>query len=159
MDPSERLNLQRMIKENDVEETTDLIRNVKHSNQIRENVKILERLRNENHEMVINNPDDFDDMCIFHCGFLFNHYTDIYNKVKKNELDMDILNKFLDVLSKIEDGKIDQHEGSFEIGKLLKKLYIDSALRKADKLDDEHKPEPKKESKTVSWHEWKKRQI
>ena len=123
MDPSERLNLQRMIKENDVEETTDLIRNVKHSNQIRENVKILEKLRNENPEMVINNPDDFDDMCIFHCGFLFNHYTDIYNKVKKNELDMD------------------------------------SALRKADKLDDQHKSEPKKESKTVSWREWKKRQI
>ena len=71
MDPSERLNLQRMIKENDVEETTDLIRNVKHSNQIRENVKILEKLRNENPEMVINNPDDFDDMCIFHCGFCF----------------------------------------------------------------------------------------
>jgi hypothetical protein len=159
MDPSERLNLQRMIKENDVEETTDLIRNVKHSNQIRENVKILEKLRNENPEMVINNPDDFDDMCIFHCGFLFNHYTDIYNKVKKNELDMDIFDNFLNVLSKIEDGKIDQHEGSFEIGKLLKKLYIDSALRKADKLDDEHKSEPKKESKTVSWREWKKRQI
>ena len=159
MDPSERLNLQRMIKENDVEETTDLIRNVKHSNQIRENVKILEKLRNENPEMVINNPDDFDDMCIFHCGFLFNHYTDIYNKVKKNELDMDILDNFLNVLSKIEDGKIDQHEGSFEIGKLLKKLYIDSALRKADKLDDQHKSEPKKESKTVSWREWKKRQI
>ena len=159
MDPSERLNLQRMIKENDVEETTDLIRNVKHSNQIRENVKILEKLRNDNPEMVINNPDDFDDMCIFHCGFLFNHYTDIYNKVKKNELDMDIFDNFLNVLSKIEDGKIDQHEGSFEIGKLLKKLYIDSALRKADKLDDEHKSAPKKDSKTVSWREWKKRQI
>ena len=38
MDPTDRLNLQRMIKENDVEETTDLIRNVKHSKQIRDNV-------------------------------------------------------------------------------------------------------------------------
>ena len=101
MDPTDRLNLQRMIKENDVEETTDLIRNVKHSKQIRENVKILEKLRNENSEMAVNNPDDFDDMCIFHCGFLFNHYTDIYNKVKKNEIDMTILENFLDVLGKV----------------------------------------------------------
>ena len=159
MDPTDRLNLQRMNKENDVEETTDLIRNVKHSKQIRENVKILEKLRNENSEMAVNNPDDFDDMCIFHCGFLFNHYTDIYNKVKKNEIDMTILESFLDVLGKIEDGKIDQHEGSFEVGKQLKRLYVDSALRKADKLDDESKPEPKRDSKTISWHEWKKRQI
>ena len=100
MDPTDRLNLQRMIKENDVEETTDLIRNVKHSKQIRDNVRALERLRDENAEMAANNPEDFDDMCIFHCGFLFNHYTDIYNKVKKNELDMTILENFLDVLEK-----------------------------------------------------------
>ncbi len=159
MDPTDRLNLQRMIKENDVEETTDLIRNVKHSKQIRDNVRALERLRDENAEMAANNPEDFDDMCIFHCGFLFNHYTDIYNKVKKNELDMTILENFLDVLEKIEDGKIDQHEGSFEVGKLLKRLYVDSALRKADKLDEESKPEPKRDSRTISWREWKKRQI
>jgi hypothetical protein len=83
-----------MIKENDVEETTDLIRNVKHSKQIRDNVRVLEKLRDENAEMAVNSPEDFDDMCIFHCGFLFNHYTDIYNKVKKNELDMTILENF-----------------------------------------------------------------
>ena len=159
MDPTDRLNLQRMIKENDVEETTDLIRNVKHSSIIRNNVKALEKLRDDNTEMIVNDPEGFDDMCIFHCGFLFNHYTDIYNKVKKNELDIKILNEFLDVLEKIEEGVIDQHEGSFEVGKLLKTLYVDSALRKADKLDEQHKLEPKKASKAMSWREWKKRQI
>ena len=159
MDPTDRLNLQRMIKENDVEETTDLIRNVKHSNMIRDNVKTLERLRNDNADMIVSDPEGFDDMCIFHCGFLFNHYTDIYNKVKKNELDTKILNEFLDVLEKIENGDIDQHEGSFEVGKSLKRLYVDSALRKADKLDEQHKPKPKKASKAMSWREWKKRQV
>jgi len=158
MDPNDRLNLQRMIKENDVEETTDLIRNVKHSRQIRENVKMLEKLRIDNAQLAKDNPSEFDDMCIYYCGFLFNHYTDIYNKVKKDEVDMDILEQFLNVLGRIEDGAIDQHEGSFEVGKLLKRLYVDSALRKADKLEETNKPEAKKESRDISWHEWKKRQ-
>ena len=158
MDPTDRLNLQRMIKENDVEETTDLIRTIKHSKEIRDSVKTLEKLRQDHLDMAINDPDEFDEMCIFHCGFLFHHYTDIYNKVKKNELDTEILGTFLDVLEKIENGEIDQHEGSFEVGKQLKRLYVDSALRKADKLDSESVSVPKKESKAISWREWKKRQ-
>ena len=119
---------------------------------------MLERLRTEYSDLAKDNPSEFDDMCIYHCGFLFNHYTDIYNKVKKDEVDMKILDRFLDVLERIECGGIDQHEGSFEIGKLLKELYIDSALRKADKLEDSNKPASKKESRTITWREWKKRQ-
>lgn len=157
MNPNERLNLHQMIKDNDTVETTDLIREVKHSKIIRKCVKELVKLRNDNADMAKTNPEEFDDLCIYHCGFLFNHYTDIYNKVKKDEVDMLILDKFLDVLEKIENKTIDQHEGSFEIGKLLKELYIDSALRKADKLDDENKPVEKKESKSISWAQWKKK--
>jgi hypothetical protein len=51
---------------------------------------------------------------------------------------MQILYQFLDVLKQIEDGLVDQHEGSFMVGTLLKKIYVDSALKKADKLDKEH---------------------
>lgn len=162
MNPTERLKLQDMVKDNDTVETTDLIRSVKHSKQIRENVNTLLNLRIKNVDMSKNNPDEFDDLCIYNCGFLFNHYTDIYNKVKKDEVDMNILDKFLDVLEKIENEMIDQHEGSFEIGKLLKELYIDSALRKADKLDNDNKNEDgqdkKRESKTISWNQWKRQQ-
>ena len=46
-----------------------------------------------------------------------------------------IFNKFLDVLKRIEDGELDQHEGSFMVGTLLKELYIDSAIKKSEKLD------------------------
>ena len=42
-------------------------------------------------------------------------------------------------LKAIEDGDKDQHEASFTVGKLLKELYKDSALRKADKLNYEGK--------------------
>ena len=37
---------------------------------------------------------------------------------------MKILFQFIDVLNKIEDGKMDQHEGSYEVGLLLKKIYV-----------------------------------
>ena len=55
-------------------------------------------------------------------------YTDIYNKVKKEELDLATLEKMLNVLGRIETGELDQHSGAHEVGKLLKKMYIDAAL-------------------------------
>jgi hypothetical protein len=96
--------------------------------------------------------------CVNECNFLFTYYTDIYNKVRKDELDIGILNKFLDVLKRIEDGELDQHEGAFLVGSILKELYVDSALRKADKLnaDEEPKSEPKKPEKNVSYKQFKR---
>jgi hypothetical protein len=67
----------------------------------------------------------------------------------------------LDVLKQIEDGKVDQHEGSFMVGTLLKKIYIDSALKKAEKLDKEHAladtPAPVREDPVeISWKQFKR---
>ena len=103
--------------------------------------------------------------CVYlNATFLFNNYTDIFNKLYKDELDLGILNQFLTVLSQIEDGKIDQHEGSYKVGQLLKKIYIDSALKKADKLDAADKKKKGKNGKNdkkseepreISWKEYK----
>ena len=41
------------------------------------------------------------------------------------------------ILREIEDGKLDQHEGSFKVGKILKSIYVDSALKRSEKLDAE----------------------
>ena len=46
----------------------------------------------------------------------------------KNEINMKIMYRFLDVLSTIENGEKDQHEASYEIGMLLKQLYIDKKI-------------------------------
>jgi hypothetical protein len=88
---------------------------------------------------------------------MFSYYTDIFNKVRKDEIDINILNRFLDVLKRIEDGELDQHEGSFLVGTLLKELYIDSALKKAEKLDEKYEksPEPKKADINISWKQFK----
>jgi hypothetical protein len=51
---------------------------------------------------------------------------------------LSILGRLLGVLKLIEDGKVGQHEASVEVGKLLKQIYIDSALKKSEKLDKQH---------------------
>ena len=47
----------------------------------------------------------------------------------------------LSILKMIEDKKVDQHEGSVMFGKVLKELYIDSAIRHGENLDKEHETE------------------
>lgn len=156
MNEIERLNLQKMIQANDTEDNTSLIRDLKHSTKILEGVEQLLKLKRENTSLAKTDPDKFDSLCVEHCGFLFNHYTDIFNKVKKDEINLNILLRLLNVLNAIEEGTVDQHEGSFEVGKLLKKIYIDSALRKADKLDEANKEqEEKKTVEQISWAEFK----
>jgi len=152
MNDKQRLQLQNMIKANNVEDQTNFIRNLKHSQIIRNEV---------NNMIMIKSKFRGDDVKIHEegvneCNFLFTYYTDIYNKVRKDEIDIGILNKFLDVLKRIEDGELDQHEGSFLVGSILKELYVDSALKKAEKLNanDEPKPEPKKPEKNVSYKQF-----
>ena len=84
---------------------------------------------------------------------------DIYNKIRKDEIDLKILFQSFDVLRDIEDGKIDQHDGAYQFGLLLRKIYVDSALKKAEKLNVET-GETEKEYKgpqvDVSWGQFKK---
>ncbi len=156
MNDSQRLQLQNMIKTNNVEDQTELIRNLKHSTILRNevNTMIMTKARYRD------DPERINMECMNECSFLFTYYTEIFNKIKKDEIDVSILNKFIDVLKEIEDGTLDQHSGSFMVGTLLKELYIDSALKKANKLEEER--EKTKESsehvhvKNVSWHEFKK---
>ncbi len=154
MDDNQRLQLQNMIKANNVEDQTEFIRNLKHSQVIRQDVNTMILLKAKYR------GDDakIHEECVNECNFLFTYYTDIYNKIRKDEIDIGILNKFLDVLKRIEDGELDQHEGSFLVGTILKELYVDSALKKADKLNEneEPRPEPIKPQQNVSWKQFKK---
>ena len=157
MDPKDRLKLQSMLKDNDVEETTDLIRTLKHSGQIKECVIAIDQLKKSHARLRKSNFSQFEQMCINRAGFLFNHYTNIFNKLIKDEIDLNILGNFIQVLKRIEDGEIDQHQGSYEIGTLLKRMYIDSALRK-DKTKDKKQVAFKKPKNKISWAQFKQMQ-
>lgn len=153
MDDNQRLQLQKMINENDVQDQTELIRNLKHSTILANEINTLVMLKAKYR----NDPDKIHYEGINECNFLYTYYTDIYNKVRKDEIDLSILNKFLNVLQRIEEGEINQHEGSFLVGTLLKEMYVDSALRKANKLEQEQvcKDEIKSASIPISWKQFK----
>ena len=157
---SDRLQLEQMVKANDVEDKTSLIRSTKHSNKIRNDVALLEKLKNDNSDMYKNNFEKFDVLAVKECSFLFQNYTDIYNKVLKDEINTEILNKFLDALELIENGEVDQHEASVKVGAYLKELYVDSALKKAEKNDakagEENSDQEVNEIVEISWGEYKK---
>lgn len=134
----QRLHLQKMIDANNVEDMTPLIRTLKHSEILRSQVNLLVDLVKQYDGNTENNPA-FDAEATQQCVFLFTYYTDIYNKIRKNELDLNTLNTFLDVLLEIEEGKLDQHEGSYKVGTILKEMYVNSALRKAAKLEEKNR--------------------
>jgi hypothetical protein len=143
MDDTQRLKLHELIRENNVQDNTENIKRLKHSQLIRDDVDKI--------QLIINNEstDDFkllDKICLPHCSFLFTNYTNIYNKLLKKQIDLAILDKFLSCLTSIEDGLQTQHEASYEIGSLLKALYIDT------KIYDEPKM---REGGNLSWEEYK----
>jgi hypothetical protein len=150
----DRLNLKKLIDESDCENNTENIRKLKHSVLIRDDVRKIDTLRMANVNM---ESDDFSQLCQSECPFLFNNYTDIFNKMVKNELDLTIMTKLLTVLKLIEDNKVDQHEGSVMVGKILKELYIDSAVKRAENIDKQYEAEkvPPVESKKITWAQFK----
>ena len=152
MNEKEKLQLQKMIKINNVEDQTQQIRNLKHSKLLRKDIDNLLLLKKNFKDK------ELTTQAINECNFLFTHYTDIYNRVKNDEIDISLLFTFLEILSKIENEELDQHEGSFIIGKLLKEIYIDSALKKSEKLDKLYNSEIKEkniEPIQIQWKQWK----
>ena len=161
MDQTDKLNLARLIKENNVEDCTSEIRNKRHSPLIKADVERMIYLKKTYDANT--NIESLNDLIDVQCSFLFNNYTDIFNKLKKDELNVGTLFDFLSVLKSIEDGELNQHEGAYKVGNLLKKLYIDSALVHSKRLDEKNASDKTNESKettlpeakNISWRDYK----
>jgi hypothetical protein len=155
---NERLNLDKLIKESDCENNTEHIRKVKHSVLLRDDIRNMDRLKTTHKDLRILDNDKFQQICQRECSFLFTNYSDIFNRLIKDELDLTIMTKLLTILKLIEDGKVDQHEGSVMVGRLLKELYVDSAIKHGENLDKQYDSEPKPEKidgMKISWKEYK----
>jgi len=157
MNKQESLDLKRLINETQCENNTENIRKLKHSVLINNDIRNLENLKKTNVSLRKTNPDEFNEVCQRECNFLFNHYTDIFNKIIKDEIDLRIMTKLLICLKLIEDGNVDQHEGSVMVGKILKELYIDSAIKRGENLDKEREAERVEPNagKKMSWKDFK----
>ena len=159
MNSIDRLQLEKMIQANDVEDCTGEIRTKKHSKKIRDDVTTMIDMKKKYARLQKSNPSQFDSMLVSKCSFLFNNYTDIYNRVKKEEINLSTLWNLVDVLEKIETGKLDQHSGAYEVGNLLKKIYIDGAVMKSENMDKKMNSGKKSKKsipvKKITWKEFK----
>jgi len=175
MDTQEKQQLNRMISEtDDYIDNTEGIRRDRNSVHILDGLRKMEQLKKTHAELRESSPEEFAELCRGECAYLFTHFTDIFNKQLKDELNLAIMIRMVRVLEMIEDGKVDQSEGSVIVGKFLKELYVDSALRRADNLDKANasadkanasadkanasateEEEPPKEKRDISWREYK----
>jgi hypothetical protein len=76
----------------------------------------------------------------------------------KDELDLKLMYQMLETLKKIENGDIDQQEGSVIIGKILHKIFVESAMKRGENLDlnnHEDTNDTKLQGKKISWSEYK----
>tara|TARA_A100001015_G_scaffold148496_1_gene164709 strand:+ start:3200 stop:3676 length:477 start_codon:yes stop_codon:yes gene_type:complete len=145
--------LKQMIKENNTEDHTSTIMELKHSALIRHDVSVIQNIKRKTHSKDFSILDK--EARSQNCGFLFQHYPNIYNKLLKDEIQIKILYRFLDELESIEKGKQNQHEAAYKIGLLLKEIYID---KKIDTIKEEPKEKPKIKKKNITYEEFKKQQ-
>ena len=150
------INMKELLNSDDYVNNTQKIRQLKHSEDILLDVGKICKLKQMHQKMKNLETEKFRYLCQTSCPFLFNNYTDIFNKVFSDELDLNMLVEFVKVLKKIENGLVDQYDASVQIGTILKEMYVDSALRKAGKLNSPIEPEKQyAEAKPVSWAQFK----
>lgn len=153
---NDKFQLRQMIQHNNVVDKTDQIRELKHSPEIRNSIETLLRLKKEHADLLKTDKEKFEEISVRECRFLFFNYMELYNIILKETMDPSILSTLLDVLSRIETGELDQHEGSFLVGKHLKEIYIDSKLAETKRLDALYPSPIQVEPKQISWKDFKK---
>jgi hypothetical protein len=152
MNENDRQQLKKMIEHNNVTDQTPMIREKKHSGQILTCVLKLISLKETHGHLLKENKSKFEELALKDCGFLFFNYMQLYNTILKENIDITIMFRLINILREIENGTYDQHEGSYAVGKLLKEIYIDGTLadinsKDVPKIIQEHKP--------IKWHEYK----
>ena len=149
--------LDNLLSDTNVEQTTEKIRELRHSSNIKECVTGILNIKKEYSRLSFSQKEEIAKSRF---SFLFIHYENIFNKVLKDEIDISLLFKFISILEKIENGILNQHEASFQVGTILKNIYIDSNNKRNEKLDKKDikrkKQKEKKLNKKLSFEEWSK---
>ena len=159
IDDETRLKFNELLKESDASDNTEKIRKLKHSSKIKEQVSIMMDIKRRYSRL---DKNTLDKMIHTQCNWLFTNYFNLFNKLKKDELDIQILGQFVNALKAVEDGDMDQHEASVRVGQILKKLYIDSALKKDKKEEAKRERQRKKKNNRknkLTWSQFKKLNI
>ena len=67
-----------------------------------------------------------DYLAIFQreCKYIYTSFPDVFDRVVKNDMNLDVFEKIVLILKMIEDGKVNQSEASALVGKLSQKLFF-----------------------------------
>ena len=162
MNLDERLNLKKMVSQSqDYVDHTEEIRRLKHSGLLLDGMRDIEKLKRANRDVQSSDPTRFEEMCREAAPLLYDLYRDIFRKLVKDEINLVIMVKLIRVLELIEQGQINQNEGSVMVGKVLKDLFVDSAVREGERLDrergqpQENATAPREPAKQISWLQYK----
>lgn len=161
MNSKEKEQLRKLVSQSDCDDNTEYIREFKNSERLLNDVSTMEKLKRSHRVLRENSPEEFAELCRAECSFLYDGFTMIFNKLLKDEIHLGILIQMIRVLKQIEDGVLDQHEGSVVVGKILKEMYVDSAIRRGEHLDEEYvKKQASMETKvkSIRWKEFKQQQ-
>lgn len=159
MNQQERLDLKKLIQYNNYEDNTRGIRELKHSDAITADITKLEKLKKKHADLLKSDESKFMSLCQSECSFLFQKYTDIFNRIIKGQLDLGLMTQSLVILKKIENGEIDQQEGSVIMGKILHKIFVESALQHNANESNDNITTPVNNGKNMTWSEYKKKNL
>ena len=137
MNPKEKEILSKMLKDSDFKDNSNDIKRNKHSIKIQQDINTYLSLKKTYSRLQQTNSNLFKQKIINQCNFLYTNYNNIFDKLINNQLDINILNKFIYFLKQIEDGKMDQNTASYEIGKLLKSHYIDKEISNNNDINND----------------------
>lgn len=123
MNDAQRSRLTELIKEHNVVDNTQSLRAAPQSGALRRELKQLERLKRHH----ATDPKRFEQLLRERCPVL-HEYQGVLDRIKAPNVDVGVMERMIDALETIETGAADQHEASFEVGKLLKRKYIDRKI-------------------------------
>lgn len=152
MDNKQKAQLQQMIEEYGVQDSTNEIREKKQS------VVMMQELQAYKHFKRTSRLSKhmFVEKARQVLKYWHSNYKSIFDKIVMNEIDLDILNTFVMTLKDVEDGKINQHEASFRIGTLLKKIYVDEKINEPQKANSKKATtSSSSSSSTLTWKQYK----
>ena len=148
MNKEQKEYLAKYVAENNIDDTTEKIREAKQSKRLRDDVMKLCKLR-----ILYKDNTQFIQKCEEQCKFLKENQQKLYDKLLENQQieTLNIVKKMLKLLESIENNEIDQNDGSYEFGKLCKEIYVDPVINN----DDSTKRKNKNKSRNITWEEYK----
>jgi hypothetical protein len=164
MNEEQKIELDKLISQNSVVDQTDMIRTLKQSIKIRQEIDTMMKIKTEHAFKGDSNISMVSPMfkkCQEQCPFLYKYYSMLFHKILKDDIDMGTFDKFIEIVEEIEDGKLSQHEGAFKFGTLAKSLYIDDVLSTADMVDSDGNKQTSRviappPAKDISWTKYKR---